>query len=150
MRNNRQTDRVLGILRIPVHARYALEGVRVLARAHGGGPMGAEAMAKETGVPAEFLAKILTRLAAGRLLTSRRGPGGGFALARRPDRITVAEVLRALPGPEGEDRPCLLGHHACDSRHPCAMHDTAVEAEAAITRRLEALTLADLAAEGAV
>lgn len=144
MSKSRVADRVFGFIRIPPQLRYALEGARVLARAHGNGPMGAELVASRSGVPAEFLAKILTRLTEMRLLASQKGPGGGYALIREPESISVAEFLRALPGPSHETRQCLIGQHECGADRRCPVHDTAVAAERALTDKFESLTLADL------
>jgi len=144
MAKYRTADREFGFIRMPPRIRYALEGARVLARDHGKGRMGVGRIAARCGVPAEFLSKIFTRLTELRPLASQRGPGGGYALTRRPDEISVAEFLRALPGPDTERRRCLIGQQDCGREHPCAVHATALEAERILAAKFSSLTLADL------
>lgn len=106
--------------------------------------MGVDLVAARCGVPTDFLAKIFTRLTEMRLLSSQRGPGGGFALTRNPGSIRVAEFLRALPTAGAEVRRCLIGQKDCGQGRPCAIHDTVMEAEHRLTEKFESLTLADL------
>lgn len=129
---------------------YALRAILVLAQAKPGCPMRAEELARATGSPANYLAKTLNALAKLGIVTSARGPRGGFTLAVAADELTLAQVVDCFD----DVRPatqCLLGTRPCDVRHPCRAHErwTAVQA----TRRaaLADTTVADLLAgsEGA-
>jgi Rrf2 family transcriptional regulator, nitric oxide-sensitive transcriptional repressor len=62
------------------------------------------------------LSKVLQRLAHSGLVRSSRGPGGGFALGRPPDQITLLEVYEAVEGPLTLSN-CLLERPACDGTH---------------------------------
>jgi Rrf2 family protein len=62
------------------------------------------------------LSKVLQRLAHFGLVRSSRGPGGGFALNRPPDRITLLEVYEAVEGPLVPSN-CLLDTPACGGTH---------------------------------
>jgi len=64
----------------------------------------AEALAQSQGLPSKFLESILNDMRRSGLLTSQRGPDGGYRLARPADRITVADVIRPLDGPLAEIR----------------------------------------------
>ncbi len=59
----------------------------------------AEHLAHEQDLPAKFLGAILSDLRRGGLVTSQRGPDGGFKLARDADSIVIADVLRVVSGP---------------------------------------------------
>ena len=59
----------------------------------------ADELAEVQGIPVKFLEGILTHLRRAGLIVSKRGAEGGYRLARPADRITVAEVFRALDGP---------------------------------------------------
>jgi Rrf2 family protein len=74
-------------------AEYALRAAAYLA-AHPGEST-AEAIAVATGVPPRYLAKVLGALCRAGVARSRRGPGGGFTLARRADSITLSEIVGA-------------------------------------------------------
>jgi len=75
--------------------RAALE----LAAAAGGDPVKGEQLAKAQGIPLQFLEHILLELKHARLVQARRGARGGYWLARPPEEITVADVIRAVEGP---------------------------------------------------
>ena len=61
--------------------------------------MTAERLADAQGIPQKFLQNILLELRRAGIVASHRGPEGGHVLARPADRITVADVIRAVEGP---------------------------------------------------
>lgn len=85
-------------MRITARVDYAVRAMTVLATGDER-PIKAEAVAAEQNIPLQFLLKILAELRLARLVTSRRGQQGGFALARAADDISVADVIRAVEGP---------------------------------------------------
>ena len=82
---------------------YAVRALCTLADA-GGRPVTAETLARSQGLPAKFLESILNDMRRAGLLTSQRGPDGGYRLARPATEITVADVIRPLDGPLAEIR----------------------------------------------
>ena len=78
-------------------------------------------IAKETHAPARYLAKILAQLARGGVLTSMRGPGGGFRLASRDRRISLSSIFAVFEPPT--PRRCLLGHGVCGHNPDCPVHE---------------------------
>ncbi|MGE5645380.1 MAG: RrF2 family transcriptional regulator [Acidobacteriota bacterium] len=88
-------------MHFPAKGEYALRAVFDLAAHDDGTPVRAADIAKRQRIPAKFLELILSALRQGGLVESRRGADGGYLLVRRPDAITVAEVLRII---EGEQR----------------------------------------------
>jgi Rrf2 family transcriptional regulator, nitric oxide-sensitive transcriptional repressor len=69
----------------------------------------APALARQTGVPANYLAKVLQQLAVAKLITGRRGVGGGYRLARPASQISLLDVVEAMgrvrdegPRPDGD------------------------------------------------
>ena len=59
-------------------------------------------LARERGIPEQFLEQLFAGLRRAGLVTGHRGVGGGFTFARRPDRLTVLAVVEALDGsPDG-------------------------------------------------
>lgn len=87
---------------IPAKVDYGLRALLSLAVA--GTPQTADKLAEDQGLPPRFLGAILAELRRAGLVASQRGAEGGYRLARSPDRITVAEVIRALDGPLAEVR----------------------------------------------
>lgn len=89
-------------------AEYALRAVTFLAQQDSDAAIGNETIAAGTKVPVSYLAKTLKQLAAAEILSSRRGVGGGFRLARSPEELTVYEVIAAVD-PIKRITTCPLG-----------------------------------------
>jgi len=92
------------------------------------------------------LAKVLQRLAHLGHLSSTRGPKGGFALARKPDRITLLDVYEALEGPF-EIHRCLFSEPICN-REQCIMGGLVEKVATEVRTYLEQTTLATVAKGG--
>ena len=86
-------------MRITAKADYAVRAALELAAAAGGDPVKGEQIAKAQDIPLQFLEQILLELKHARLVQARRGARGGYWLARPPEEITVADVIRAVEGP---------------------------------------------------
>ena len=85
-------------MRISARADYAVRAAVELAAA-GEGPMKGEAIVQAQGIPLKFLENILGDLRHAGIVRSQRGADGGYWLARPADRISVADVIRAVEGP---------------------------------------------------
>ena len=87
-------------MKISAKAEYAVRAALELAASHGAGaPMKAEAISRAQEVPAKFLESILLDLRRADLVRSQRGAVGGYWLARTPEEVTIADVIRAVDGP---------------------------------------------------
>jgi len=104
-------------------AEYALRAVAWIAAAPPDRPVLARELSKGALIPAQYLSKVLRRLVLAGVLVSRKGRGGGFALARDPGDISFREVLEAVDAFPREDR-CAFGWGACKASHPCPLHDS--------------------------
>ena len=85
-------------VRVSAKADYAVRAAVELAAA-GEQPLTADVVADRQQIPVQFLQKIFHELRRARLVSSQRGPDGGHRLARPPDEITVADIIRAVDGP---------------------------------------------------
>ncbi len=85
------------LMQIPAKAEYAIRALLTLAASDVS--VSAEHLAQEQDLPAKFLGAILSDLRRGGLVTSQRGPEGGFKLARDPDQMMIADILRVVSGP---------------------------------------------------
>jgi Rrf2 family protein len=86
-------------VRISAKADYAVRAAIELASAGPERPTKGEAIARAQDIPLKFLENILADLRHAGLVTSRRGADGGYRLARPPEEITVADIIRAVEGP---------------------------------------------------
>jgi Rrf2 family protein len=130
---------------ISQEAKYALRAMITLARA--GRPMTVGEMALADAAPVRFLEKIMVRLRRSQLVASRRGRGGGHALARPPEEISLGAILRVIDGPLAP-LPCLSVTRfqpceECLDPETCVLRRALSEAAVASRRALEAATLAD-------
>jgi Rrf2 family protein len=92
-------------VRVTTRTRYAIRALYHLAFHRLGQAAQAKEIAAAQKIPLRFLEQILQDLRRAGLVEARRGPRGGYALARPPAEITMADVLRAVRGPLEE----LLG-----------------------------------------
>lgn len=132
-------------MKFPQTTEYALRATAHLATLPDGETVRSEALAEATNVPLAYLSKVLRRLVDAELLHVRKGPGGGYALARPPQEIRFSEILAAIDGPL-ETGMCAFGFGRCDGRAPCALHGAWSELESSIHQWAERTTLAEVRA----
>jgi len=123
---------------------YAIRALAFLAQAPQDAVARGQQIARAENVPGPVLGKILQGLVRKGLLESRRGPGGGFQLARRPELITLRDVVAAVDGLD-HFLECAAGLERCDDDAPCPLHDTFKPIRAQVIRYLETTTLAEMA-----
>lgn len=90
-------------MRITAKVDYAVRAAAELAAHHAAAgprsPMKGEAIATAQGIPVRFLESILAELRRSGIVTSQRGSEGGYWMARAPEDVSVADVIRAVEGP---------------------------------------------------
>ena len=101
---------------------YALQAVMFLALKADGERTSIRELTKKVQIPYHFLAKILQDLTYKGLLVSRKGPTGGFALAKSAKEITLFDIVAAIDG-SGFAQNCVLGFPECSGKNPCAVHE---------------------------
>lgn len=100
---------------------YAIQGVLYLALKPEGEMTSIKELARRLDIPYHFLGKILQRLAGTGLLTSLKGPTGGFALGRKAKDITLFDIVEAIDG-SGFTKNCVMGFPECSGANPCSVH----------------------------
>jgi Rrf2 family protein len=86
-------------MRVTARVDYAVRALVQLASDGKVEPVKAEHLATAQQIPLKFLLEILRQLKQHKLLVSRRGPEGGYTLARPASQIAIADVIRAVEGP---------------------------------------------------
>ena len=86
-------------MRISRSTGYALLAVGYIVQHQDQKIILSQTIAKEYDIPLEYLLKILQQLVRANVLRSKRGPRGGFSLARSPRKITMLQVVEAVDGP---------------------------------------------------
>lgn len=127
-------------------SEYALRAMIELARA-GEAPVLGRDLAARSGVPANYLAKILVTLNHAGLVAAARGSGGGYHLNRGAGEIHVAEIVAAFD-PNGARPRCLLDVNTdCSDATACSAHARWKSVRLAYISFLNETSLADIAGD---
>jgi Rrf2 family protein len=86
-------------MHVTAKADYAIRAVVELTHSSQESPRKVDEVARAQGIPVSFLENILTQLRSSGIVRSQRGPEGGYWLARPPDEVNLAQVIRAVEGP---------------------------------------------------
>jgi Rrf2 family protein len=86
-------------MRVSRSTGYALLAVGYIAKHQGDGVVLSQDVSQQYDIPLEYLLKILQQLVRANVLRSKRGPRGGFSLAKPTNKITMLEIIEAVDGP---------------------------------------------------
>lgn len=81
----------------------------------------AKYISESLAIPSPFLAKLFQKLAKSKIISSAKGPTGGFYLTKRNGAKTVMDIIECIDGVE-KINECFLGLNKCDSENPCPVH----------------------------
>lgn len=131
---------------LTVKAKYALRAMLDLAAGEAGRPVFIADIARRQDIPRRFLENILIELKKSGLVVSHRGKHGGYALARAPDDISFAEIIRISDGPLAL-APCAskTAYRRCDDcrdEATCTVRRVLLEVREATAAILERTSLA--------
>jgi Rrf2 family protein len=133
----------MGEVRVSAKVDYALRAALELAAA-GDGPVKGERIAQAQDIPLKFLENILLELRHAGLVQSQRGAEGGYWLARPPEEIKLADVIRVVEGPLANVRG--VRPETVEYAGPATkLRDVWIAMRANLRAVLEELTLADVA-----
>jgi Rrf2 family cysteine metabolism transcriptional repressor len=136
-----------GAIAFSTKGEYGVRLMVQLGRHVGRGPASLAEIAAEEDLPRAYLEQLVVSLREAGLVISTRGAHGGYELARPPEAISMAEVLRALEGPIA---PMMCAstdpEHAtlCDRSSRCTVNLLWVRVRDAVAGALDSMTLADL------
>jgi Rrf2 family protein len=131
-------------VRISAKSDYAVRAAVVLAVESEHEATTADAIARSQDIPLKFLLNILNDLKRARIVASHRGPHGGYHLARPPEKITVADVIRAIEGPLASVHE--IPPERVEYPPPAqALQQVWIAVRASLRSVLEEVTIADLA-----
>ncbi|HEV8575396.1 MAG TPA: Rrf2 family transcriptional regulator [Dehalococcoidia bacterium] len=137
-------------MRLSSKGDYATRVLMELAVSEGPQPLSAHDLSTRTGISQKYLEQIMIRLRDARLVSATRGAHGGYELARRPEQISVGEVVRLMDGPlapspcasESAHVPCPV--YRCPSEKACVLRGLWQDVRQAISGVLDGTTFADL------
>ena len=130
-------------VRLSTRSRYGLRAMVSIARG-AREPVTAERLAQCEDVSKKYLDRLLNKLRSGGMLSSIKGKGGGYILARPAGEIRVSDIVCTL-----EDGLCLVpcadDPAACAKSDTCPSRQVWIETAAVMKKALSGITLADLA-----
>ncbi len=129
--------------------RYALRALLYLVERGGGKLVQIADIARTQQVPRKYLELIMLDLKKAGVVTSRRGPGGGYGLARPAADISFAEIVRTMDGPIALVPCASLNFYAkcgdCHDEVTCAIRKVMAQVREEAVRILDGTSLADAA-----
>jgi Rrf2 family protein len=129
--------------------KYGLKALAHLATLEPGQTIQAMDIADANSIPKKFLDAILGDLRNAGLVHSKKGPGGGYMLARAPSEIKIGQVIRVLDGPLAPiacaSRSAYRACRDCDVKR-CAIRRMMTKVRDAMSEVLDGMTVADMAA----
>ncbi|RKX78070.1 MAG: AsnC family transcriptional regulator [Spirochaetes bacterium] len=133
-------------MKITTKGRYALRAVLTLAQNSQEKPVSIKQLAKEEDISPEFLEQIFFRLKKTGMISSTRGPGGGFRLNRNPSEITLTQILTGAGEGTGFT-PCtreINGKKPCNRVDFCVAHEIWKEATEHFKKYFDGITLEEV------
>jgi Rrf2 family protein len=99
-------------------------------------------------IPYPFLRRILQILNARGILTSVKGKGGGFALARAPEKIYLTDLIKILQGPV-KVAECVFRADVCPGHRTCQLRKIMLRLQKTVVAEIRSITLASILEESA-
>lgn len=125
--------------------QYALRAVLYLAvHSSPARKYGVKELVEALDVPGPFLAKILQQLSRQHLISSYKGPSGGFFMSEENLEASLIEVVESIDGKE-VFKSCILGLPVCSSENPCPLHTNAFVYRENLVSLLKNHSVAELA-----
>ena len=134
-------------MKLSLRGEYALRALLVLGLEYELSVISIQAISRQQNIPKRFLEQILNDLKSAGLVQSRRGVAGGYRLARPPQEISLASVIRHIEGalaPVSCVSQRFYEKCSCPDESRCAIRSVMKEVRDAIVKILENFTVADL------
>lgn len=124
---------------------YAIKAaIHICIESKNGSRLTIQEIAGEIESPEPFTAKILQQLVKQGIISSAKGPGGGFFIEPNSKPIYIMEIVEAIDGTRAFER-CGLGLKECSEHHPCPIHNEFKNYSLRLKKLLETKTLQEMA-----
>lgn len=138
-------------MRLTTTIRFGVRALCDIAFDSGDTVTQARSISERQGIPARYLEQILRKLRKGGIVKTMRGPGGGYRLTRKPEDISVGDVIRAIDGRDIELVPCKgdgkSSGRACERYEGCMVSNVWTEGTRILIDYFNSISLADVCAE---
>jgi Rrf2 family protein len=128
--------------------RYGIRAILYLASKDArNNKIGIRQISEDLELPTPYLAKILQNLVKHRILSSTKGPNGGFSLLRKPESITLLDIVKIIDGEEVLTN-CIIHNGSCNSvrksMKPCPVHDDYSKIRTELINMFKGKTIAEI------
>jgi Rrf2 family protein len=128
--------------------RYGIRAILYLASKDArNNKIGIRQISEDLKLPTPYLAKILQNLVKHRILSSTKGPNGGFSLLRKPESITLLDIVKIIDGEEVLTN-CIIHNGSCNSvrksMKPCPVHDDYSKIRTELINMFKGKTIAEI------
>lgn len=132
-------------MRLTTKGRFAVTAILDLAMSQKGGPVSLAGISERQGISLSYLEQLFGKLRRNELVSSVRGPGGGYLLAKPLEDVSVADIIRAVDEPM--DATQCGGKENCHDDQKCITHDLWAGLNEHIFDYLSSVKLATLVAK---
>lgn len=130
-------------MKISARSRYATRILIDLAMNDPDAPIRTTSISERTGISVQFIEQILKSLKLAELVTSKRGATGGYHLNRRPEDISLGEIIRVMDG-SILLTDCCEDARVCTRSGYCMTRDAWLRVSAVMANALDSLKLSDV------
>lgn len=130
-------------MKLSTKGKYGLKAIFELSLHVNEGPMPLNMIASKQKIPEQYLEQIFCTLKKSQLITSVRGAQGGYLLNKKPNEITVGDVLAILEGPVSLSQ-CIIDEGACENANDCSTKLVWEKLKKGIEDVLNSITLQDM------
>jgi Rrf2 family iron-sulfur cluster assembly transcriptional regulator len=135
-------------MRLTTKGRYAVTAVLDLALHQDEGPVSLAAISERQHISLSYLEQLFAKLRRNNIVSSTRGPGGGYTLKSQVDEISVSDIILAV------DEACKVvdcnDNDGCHGGYQCLTHDLWQELSNEIRSFLDGITLSEIMTQEAV
>lgn len=134
-------------MKLSVRGEYAVRALLVLGLNYGGNVVRIQTISEHQNIPKRFLEQILNDLKSAGMVQSRRGMAGGYRLAKRPEEISLAAVVRHIEGalaPVSCVSESFYEKCSCPDESRCAIRSVMKEIREAVVKVAERVTIEEL------
>jgi Rrf2 family protein len=139
-------------MKVSTRSRYAVAALYDLALHDSDGPVPLWSIAERQAISEPYLEQLMSAMRKSGLVRSLRGAQGGYVLARKPDDISIGDIVRAMDGPIAPV-DCLLADEgqaeSCQKSAGCIRRKVWAKMRDSINETLDGMTLGDLSRESA-
>ena len=130
-------------LTISTQTHHGVRIVLELAESRHQGAVSVGTISERQGISVKYLEQLIRKLKQGGFVTSTRGPKGGHQLAKKPEDITVGQIVRLFEG-KTDLVKCINSPHECERTRTCPVRQVWIEAALGLNAKFDSTTIADL------